>query len=103
MKKIWVQIISKAEQAFKIDYIDGMDVSELKEGITLKRKTLNYSPAVITFIHATNSDNSYLSADFEIPMPTTGERGSSETMPYFFSLATNQQQLRAGNLLLPVY
>jgi hypothetical protein len=95
---VWVQSRSGNEQAFKVDFNDGMDFADLKERITLKRQVLNLPAGAVHSIHSENSDEETLKFDPEdiVPEPKKGNIGVSSKMPYFFSIA----QTQAGNLFL---
>ncbi len=88
---VWVQSRSGNEQAFKVDFTDGMDCADLKEVVTLKRNSLNLPRVVVHFIHSENSDEESfkLRAGAKVPIPTDG-LGSSDDRPYFFSVAESQ-------------
>ena len=85
---VWVQSRSGNEQAFKVDFKNDMDCADLKEAITLKRNVLNLPANAVLCIHSENSDEEgcKLRAGAKVPIPVDGQIGSSDYLPYFFSL-----------------
>eukprot|EP01036_Dinobryon_divergens_P035009 gene35009-45319_t len=85
---VWVQSRSGNEQAFKVDITNDMDCADLKEAITLKRKFLNLAAGAVLFIYSENSEEERfkLRAGAKVPIPIDGQIGSSDYLPYYFSL-----------------
>ena len=95
---VWVQQLrSGNEQAFKVDFKNDMDCADLKEAITLKRNFLNLAVGAVVFIYSENSEEEKfkLRAGAKIPIPVDGQVGSSDDLPYYFSLT----QTHAGNFI----
>lgn len=80
-----------------VKYAPGMNFFELLEAITEKRKALGRVGA-LQAIHTQNSgDKQYeCKVGCEVPVPLANEVGSSDDMPYFFSIV----QTETGNLLV---
>ena len=95
---VWVQSRSGNEQAFKVDITNNMDFADLKEAITLKRNFLNLAAGAVLFIYSENSEEERfkLRAGAKVPIPIDGQIGSSDYLPYYFSLT----QTHAGNFFM---
>ena len=93
---VWVQSRSGNEEAFKVNFNDGMDFADLKKAIAHERDLLHFPAGAIHSIHSENIDDETLKFDPEdiVPEPEKGKIGASSKMPYFFSIAETQ----AGNL-----
>ena len=91
----WVQSRSGNEQAFKVNITNDMDCADLKEAITLKRNFQNFAAL---FIYSENSEEERfkLRAGAKVPIPIDGQIGSSDNLPYYFSLT----QTHAGNFFM---
>jgi hypothetical protein len=73
-----------------------MDCADLKEAITLKR---NFAAGAVLFIYSENSEEEErfkLRAGAKVPIPIDGQIGSSDYLPYYFSLT----QTHAGNFFM---
>jgi hypothetical protein len=94
---VWVQSRTGNEEAIRVDFKEGMDFDQLKEAITLKRDIRHLPAGAIHSIHSENNDEERfkLRAGAKVPIPADGQIGSSDDLPYFFSIAQTQ-----GNLFL---
>ncbi len=72
-----------------MQFVDGMDIADLKEFITLERKILNFSDGAVGSICTINSaDDAYkMKAGAKLNFPSDGETGSSDDLPFFFTVA----------------
>ena len=90
---VWVQSRNGNEQAFKVDFKTGMDFADLKKWIGIEN---GLPPGAVKFIHSENSDEERckVRAGAKVPIPVDGQIGSTDELPYFFSIA----QTQAGDL-----
>jgi hypothetical protein len=95
---VWVQSRNGAERAFKVDFKNEMDFDDLMGAITQKRNFLNLPAGAVQYVHSENSDEERfkLRAGAKVPIPADGQIGSSDDLPYFFSIARTPP----GNLFL---
>eukprot|EP01038_Epipyxis_sp_PR26KG_P013136 gene13136-17603_t len=98
---VWVQSRSGNEEAFKVDFNDGMDFADLKQKIIFERIVLNLPAGAVQSIHSENSDEERfkLKPGTKVPIPVDGQIGSSDDLPYFFFIA--QTQAVGGNPSTP--
>lgn len=84
---VWVKSIGGEEQALKVVWTAG-NVSGLKRAITLERQALCLPGLEVLSVRSKNSsDDTYdLGVDAHVPIPKAGEIGSTEDLPYFFTI-----------------
>lgn len=95
---VWVRQRGGNEEAFKVDFSGGMDMADLKELITVKRRGQNLPPKAVQSIHSRDDDDEKYRLDPEdvVEFPVKGKIGGTSKIPYYFSLA----QTQAGALFL---
>ena len=81
-----------------LEFKEGMNFYDLKKAITHERDLLHLPARAVQSIHSENSDEEIfkLRAGAKVPIPADGQIGSSDDLPYFFSI----DQTQAGNLFL---
>lgn len=81
MSKLWIKNKFEDDQSFKVKFMNGMDIDDLKNLIAEK---YGLPAKSVKFIFDGN-DNP-LPASFKIPIPEENTIGFSEDFPYLFSM-----------------
>jgi hypothetical protein len=96
---VWVKCRDVDQDAFEVSLEVVKNISQLKEAIIGKRKKLLLPDAAVLHIYLTNigeEEAQKLKPGAKVPIPADGQIGSSDDLPYFFSIA----QTPPGNLFL---
>jgi hypothetical protein len=94
--RVWVKSRNGDERAFKVECQNEIDFDDLMLAITQKRNSLSFPAGAVESVHSENSNEEIfiLRTGAKVPIPADGQIGSSEDLPYFFSIT--RQTLPAG-------
>ena len=97
---IWVKLIAGNSQAFKVIFNAGMDYDDFKNAIANTRGIPNYR---VQFIYSADIEAEIFKqkAGTKVATPMENEIGSSDDLPYFYSLGNNNEE-GASNFVLPL-